>query len=87
MPLDQPVELTTDRGELKVILEPVGTRGYDDLRKAATREGIGRGVRPAVASIERPRPHARGARATGLRTKLQDLRRLAEMERGLALEL
>jgi hypothetical protein len=85
--LDEPVELTTDRGELKVILEPAGTRGYDDLRKAATREGIGRGVRPAVASID---DLARMLAALGRqddRAKLRDLRRLAELERGLALEL
>jgi hypothetical protein len=87
VPLDEPVEFVTDRGELKVILEPVGTRGYDDLRKAATREGIGRGIRPAVASID---DLARMLAALGReedRTKLQDLRRLAELERGLALEL
>lgn len=83
----EPVELVTDRGELKIILEPVGTRGYDDLRKAATREGIGRGVRPAVASID---DLARMLAALGReedRAKLRDLRLLAEMERGLALEL
>jgi hypothetical protein len=87
VPLDEPVELMTDRGELKVILEPAGTRGYDDLRKAATREGIGRGVRPAVASTD---DLARMLATLGReddRTKLQDLRRLAELERGLALEL
>jgi hypothetical protein len=87
VPLDEPVELMTDRGELKVILEPAGTRGYDDLRKAATREGIGRGVRPAVASTD---DLARMLAALGReddRTKLQDLRRLAELERGLGLEL
>jgi hypothetical protein len=87
VPLDEPVELMTDRGELKVILEPAGTRGYDDLRKAATREGIGRGVRPAVASTD---DLARMLAALGReddRTKLEDLRRLAELERGLGLEL
>jgi hypothetical protein len=87
VPLDEPVELMTDLGELKVILEPAGTRGYDDLRKAATREGIGRGVRPAVASTD---DLARMLAALGReddRTKLQDLRRLAELERGLGLEL
>jgi hypothetical protein len=87
VPLDEPVAMMTDRGELKVILEPAGTRGYDDLRKAATREGIGRGVRPAVASTD---DLARMLAALGReddRTKLQDLRRLAELERGLGLEL
>src|SRR6266508_3450 len=32
------VELSTARGELKVVPEPTGTSGYDDLRRAATRE-------------------------------------------------
>ena len=45
------VELTTDRGELKIIPEPEGTRGYEDLRRAATREHLGQGLRPAVASL------------------------------------
>src|SRR5581483_7782470 len=45
------LELATPHGELKIIPEPVGTRGYDDLRRAATREPLGRGVRPSVASI------------------------------------
>ncbi len=48
----QPVlELATEHGELKIVPEPLGTRGYDDLRRAATREPLGRGVRPSVASI------------------------------------
>ncbi|HEU0248176.1 MAG TPA: hypothetical protein VFR38_13930 [Gaiellaceae bacterium] len=48
----QPVhELETRYGELKLVPEPAGTRGYDDLRRAASREPLGRGVRPAVASI------------------------------------
>src|SRR3954451_12639624 len=41
-PLDQPeqpvVELMTDYGEVKVIATPEGTRGYDDLRRGASRE-------------------------------------------------
>ena len=38
-------------GELKIVPEPAGTRGgYDDLRRAATREPIGKGLRPRVAS-------------------------------------
>jgi hypothetical protein len=45
------LELATERGELKVIPEPMGTRGYDDLRRAANREPLGRGVRPSVASL------------------------------------
>src|SRR5262249_16493170 len=50
--LEEPVlELATDYGELKVIPAPIGTQGYDDLRRAAQREPLGRGVRPEVASV------------------------------------
>ena len=31
--------------------EPWGTRGYDDLRIRANRDNLGRGARPAVASV------------------------------------
>ena len=84
---NQPLELVTDRGELKIIAEPVGTSGYDDLRRAATREPLGRGLRPSVASID---DLARMLAARGReedRAKLRALRRLAEIERGLEISL
>jgi hypothetical protein len=37
-------------GELKLVPEPAGSHGYDDLRRHASREPLGRGVRPQVAS-------------------------------------
>ncbi len=82
---DQPVlELRTDFGELKIVPEPVGTRGgYDDLRRAATREPIGRGLRPRVASIG---DLARMLAALGREqdvAPLRQLRTLAELERSL----
>ncbi len=80
-------ELVTARGELKLVPEPSGTRGYEDLRRAATREPLGHGVRPSVASID---DLARMLAARGRdedRDKLRALRRLAELERGLALEI
>src|ERR687891_56552 len=44
--------LRTAKGELKIVPEPAGTRrGYDDLRRGATREHIGEGVGPKVASV------------------------------------
>jgi len=44
--------LRTARGEVNVVPEPAGTgRGYDDLRRAATREHVGHGLRPSVASV------------------------------------
>ena len=84
---DQVVELSTASGELKLIPEPAGTRGYDDLRRAATREPLGRGLRPSVASVD---DLARMLAALGReedQPKLRALRMLAELERGRGLEL
>jgi hypothetical protein len=44
------VELETRAGELKLVPEPAGSRGYDDLRRHSSREPLGRGLRPQVAS-------------------------------------
>ena len=87
----QPVlDLHTDAGELKIVPEPAGTRGYDDLRRGATREPLGRGVRPSVASIG---DHARMLAALDRQQDLDALRtvrRLIELERsrsrGLSIE-
>lgn len=82
-----PVALDTDRGEVKIVAEPIGASGYEDLRRAATREPLGRGLRPAVASTD---DLARMLAAWGReedRPKLRQLRELAELERGLAVEL
>ena len=81
-----PLELTTDRGELKLVPEPAGTRGYDDLRRAATREPLGAGVRPSVASVgDLGRMLATLGRESDL-GRLQSLRRLAELELGRGLD-
>jgi hypothetical protein len=78
------LELQTDVGELKIVPEPAGTRGgYDDLRRAATREPIGKGLRPRVASIgDLARMLAALGREQDL-APLQQLRTLAELERSL----
>lgn len=77
------LELETDRGELKIVAEPAGTRGYEDLRRAANREPIGSGLRPSVASVG---DLARMLSALGReqdRPPLRTLRRLAELEHEL----
>ena len=85
--LDPVVELTTDRGQLKIIPEPVGTRGYEDLRRAATREHIGHGLRPAIASLgDLSRMLAALGREDDM-PKLLDLRRLAELEISHGIEI
>lgn len=81
------LELETDAGELKIVPEPAGTRGYDDLRRAASREPLGSGLRPSVASLG---DHARMLAALGQDEdagKLRTVRRLIELERQLGLGL
>ena len=46
------LELETDAGELKIVPEPAGTHGYDDLRRRAERPPLGQGLRPALASLD-----------------------------------
>jgi hypothetical protein len=64
--------------------EPAGTRGYDDLRRAATREPLGRGVRPSVASVgDLARMLSALADHEHL-PELMQLRRITELERARA---
>jgi hypothetical protein len=81
------IQLETRAGELKLVPEPAGTRGYDDLRRRASREPLGRGLRPQVASADDL------ARMLGALDREQDaerllrLRRLINLERQLSHEL
>jgi hypothetical protein len=75
----------TNAGELNLVPRPAGTSGYDDLRRAATREPLGRGVRARVASVgDLARTLAALGRAAD-RDRLAVLRRLAELERSRGL--
>ena len=74
------IEVATDHGQLKLVSEPTGTRGYDDLRRAATREPLGQGLRPSVASAG---DLSRMLSALGRQEdipKVLAMRRLAELE-------
>jgi hypothetical protein len=87
----QPVlELESDAGELRIVPEPAGTKGYDDLRRRAVREPLGRGMRPSVASLD---DHARMLAALAReqdREPLQTIQRVIELghelNRGLSIE-
>jgi hypothetical protein len=81
------LDLRTNRGELKVVAEPAGTRrGYEDLRKAATREHIGEGLRPRVASVadlarmSAAMAHERELQEPSARVSARELERLRELE-------
>jgi hypothetical protein len=43
--------LTTSVGDLDICFTPAGTRGYDDLRREASRERLDRGLTVTVASL------------------------------------
>ncbi len=92
------IRLRTSMGELKLVAEPAGTRrGFEDLRRGATREHIGEGLRPQVASVaDLARMSAalahelgqeRGREAEQLRAleieRSRELRRIMEAEFGL----
>jgi transcriptional regulator with XRE-family HTH domain len=74
------VELKTRAGELKLVPEPAGTRGWDDLRRRAQREPVGSGLRPRVAAVDDL------ARMLGALDRDQDLERLLRLRRLIALE-
>lgn len=81
------LELSTDHGQLKIVSQPAGTRGYEDLRRAATHEHLGKGVRPQVASVG---DLIRMAGALGRDSDLaavQQLRRIVEIQRELGIGL
>jgi transcriptional regulator with XRE-family HTH domain len=83
-----PIALRTAAGELKIVAEPTGTRGgYDDLRRAATRESIGKGLRPSVASTADLARMLAALSREAEKPKLRALRRLSELERGVAPDL
>ena len=81
-------EFSSSKGKLKVVPEPAGTRGgYDDLRRASTREPIGKGLRVPIASTP---DLARMLAALGGEQdvpKLIALRRLQALEHTLSREL
>jgi hypothetical protein len=80
--------LETEHGELKLVPEPAGTRGYDDLRRAATREPIGKGLRPQVASVGDLARMVSALDEPERASQLTQLRRIVELElaRGRGIE-
>lgn len=86
---EEVIAYRTRGGELKLVPRPAGTEGYDDLRRRARREYLGKGVRAQVASInDLARMLAAREREEDLE-RLLAIRRLHELERtlGRSLEL
>jgi hypothetical protein len=92
------VRLRTSIGQLNLIAEPAGTRrGFEDLRRGATEEHIGAGLRPRVASVadlarmsaalahelgEQPGREAERLRELEV-ARSRELRRIMEVEVGM----
>jgi hypothetical protein len=76
------LSLTTDAGTLQVVGSPEGaTRGFVDLRRAATKEHLGHGLQPLVASA------GDLARLAAALHRDQDLPRLKQLRRIMELEV
>jgi hypothetical protein len=83
---DPVLELESNAGEIKIVLEPAGTRGYDDLRRRADHAPIGEGLRPAVAD---PGDLVRMLEALGRehdRIVIETMQRAIELDRGIGWE-
>lgn len=80
--VDPLVRLQTARGELGIVESPAGVpNGFVDLRRAATRETLGGGLRPLVAST------GDLARMAAALHRDQDVKRLPMLRRTLELEV
>jgi hypothetical protein len=77
----EPIDARTPVGQLKIVPTPWGTRGYDDLRIRSSRENLGRGARPAIASIVDCVRMLEASNRDRDSERLQRLRRLMELER------
>jgi hypothetical protein len=83
----QPVtEVVTAHGELKVVPEPPGSSGWEDIRRGSTREALGRGIRAPVASVNDLGRLMTSLGRTDDVTRLAVLRRLAELDHGRGVE-
>ena len=80
----EPVTVATAAGAVTLVLQPWGTRGYDDIRIRGNRENLGRGVRPQIASLVDLTRMLEASRRREDAERLQRLRRLMELERQLS---
>lgn len=81
-PESEPVlSLSTSAGTLQIVASPEGApRGYVDLRRAATKEHLGQGIQPLVASVGDLAGMAAALHRDQDAAALTQLRRIAELE-------
>jgi transcriptional regulator with XRE-family HTH domain len=74
-------------GTIVITPMPEGTRGWNDLRRAATREPLGGGLRPSIASLADLVRMNEAATEPGHADRARTLRRMVDLERGLGVDL
>ena len=77
--------VATSVGRIDIVPEPPGSAGWDDLRRASTREPLGRGVRCTVASVDDLGRVMTSEGRPDDRERLALLRRLSELDRSRGL--
>jgi len=80
------IVLESDAGEIKIVPQPTGTRGHDDLRHRANRESLGEGLRPEVASAG-DLVRMLEAQDVADPITMETMRRVVEIDRGLSWDL
>jgi transcriptional regulator with XRE-family HTH domain len=75
--------IATPLGELGIIPTPWGTRGYDGLGIRATRENLGHGIRPPIASLADCVRMLDASDRPIDQQRIQRVRRMMELERSL----
>ena len=81
------ITIDSDHGEIKLALEPAGTHGYDDLRRAP---GASTSARASARKSPTQATSSGCSMTLGRETdapKIETMRRIIELDRGLGLEL
>jgi hypothetical protein len=81
------IALATDGGEMKIVAQPAGTRGYEDLRHRARRTPLGDGLRPEVAGAGDLVRMLEALGRDGDAVRIETMRRVVELDRGVDLSL
>jgi hypothetical protein len=85
-PPEPVIRVATPHGRLSLVPEPAGTRGYDDLKRTASREHLGEGLRSLIASTQDLGRMLNALSRPDDRAKLRSLRRVEELGLGSGIE-
>ncbi len=82
------VTAETAAGDLVITPSPNGTRGWDDLRRGATREPLGGGVRPQIAGLDDlVRMNEFAQEMPDRADRARTLRRMIDLNRDMGIDL